>query len=241
MMSMFLAFFVFKRLFVKSCIYKTAIDNLGNEVSINSDIGALMAYKGIFSYLDDDYAKALQYFEESIQCSEVAHNTAFCYDWMANCYDALNKPSEAFRCCVKAVESEPSNLAALFGLADAYARKGLYEKAEYYYRKILREQKDNSAAIFLIGVLYMGQARYEDAEKQFNETIKIERKSGEYFEPGNKTGAALAELSLLSAIKGEYALADSYFSKATENMYSESKTLRKQLDSIKMMKELCEG
>ncbi|MCL2071359.1 MAG: tetratricopeptide repeat protein [Oscillospiraceae bacterium] len=220
-----------KRLVEAHCIRNCAIKNIGNEVSIYNDKGAKLAYKGICAYLNEDHSKALTYLENAVRYSQVSHNSAFCFDWMSRCYEALGKYRESLNCCVKAVEAEPSNIKALFGLANMYVRNGAFSKAEFYYNRVLRYDQKNSYASFMLGTLFMGRGLYDKAEEQFLKTIELNNESEEAF----------AELSVVMAIKGDYSRMDSYFAEVTKSSngkYTDSDRLRKRLNSIKKMKDL---
>ena len=222
-------FHVVKRLNAVSRIRKRAKKQIGEEVSIYSDKGARLAYKGICASLSEDYSKALTYFEKAMTFSGVSHNSVFCLEWMAKCYDAQEKPMELMRSRVKAVQLEPSNLKSLFGLADLYVRNGLYSKAEFYYNRILRYDNDNIAARFMLGTLFMGRGFYDEAEAQFIKALEIDK----------ETKAASAELSVIMAIKGDYDKMEHYYAKAKDDEYADADRLKKRLSSIKKVKDLC--
>jgi tetratricopeptide (TPR) repeat protein len=221
--------YICKRLISVWRIRKYAKVNIGDEVSIHHDKGAKLAYKGICAHLSQDHSKALVYLEKAMKYSGVSHNSAFCLDWMSKCYEALEKPAETLSCRIKAVEIEPSNVKSLFNLADMYVRNGAFSKAEFYYKRILRYDKENLAATFMLGTLFMGRGLYSQAEEQFLKTLEMD----------NESEAALTELSVVMAIKGDYSRMDSYFDKAKDGEYIESDRLKKRLNSIKKMKDLC--
>jgi tetratricopeptide (TPR) repeat protein len=203
--------------------------SIGDEVSIKEDRGARLAYKGIYAFLNSEYSKSLKHLEEAMKYSMVSHNSSFCLDWMAQCYDALEKPKDSLRCCVRAVEVEPSNIKALFNLADAYVRNGSFAKAEFYYNRILRYDSKNASASFMLGTLFMGRGQYDEAHEQFLKTLEIDERST----------AAMAELSVVCAIKGEYSDMDGYYEKIKDKKNVEADRLRKRLNSIKRVRELC--
>jgi tetratricopeptide (TPR) repeat protein len=209
---------------------KLAKISIGNEVSIHRDKGAKLAFRGILAFFRSDYSRAITHLEKAMEYSFVSHNNAFCLDWLAQCYDAQEKYNQSLECCVKAVQVEPSNIKSLFNLADMYVRRGLFEKAEFYYNRILRYDGTNAAACFMIGALFMGRGRYDEAQEQFLKTLDIDA----------QFVSAMAELSVVCAIKGDYSKMDSYYAKAENNNYIESDRLKKRLNSIKKMQELCE-
>ncbi|MCL2036754.1 MAG: tetratricopeptide repeat protein [Oscillospiraceae bacterium] len=202
---------------------------IGEDVSIYSDIGARFAYKGICAYMNDDYSPALRYLEKALEHSIIHQNSAFCLDWLAKCYSALGKESEALDCLVKAVNSEPANLRALFSLADTYIQQGAFSKAEFYYSRVLQYDSDNLAANFMLGMIRMGRGEYNEAEEQFFTTIGKDEKFLE----------ALEEMSVVMAIKGDYAKMDSYFAQASKRRPNKSDRLEKKLNAIKRMRSLC--
>jgi tetratricopeptide (TPR) repeat protein len=220
---------IFRRLIVASRSRKFAKINVGDEVSIYTDVGARNAYKGIYAFYNNDFSRALIYLEKSLKDSTVSQNNAFCLDWISQCYDAQEKPEESLRCSVQAVNAEPSNIKSLFNLADSYARMGLFSKAEFYYNRILQYDSENIAAIFMLGTLFMGRGNYEQAELQFKKTLDVD----------GKFSAALAELSIIMAIKGDYSKMDSYYVKAADSDYNESERLKNRLNSIKKMQGIC--
>jgi tetratricopeptide (TPR) repeat protein len=208
---------------------KNAKTHIGDEVSIRKDKGARFAYKGIYAFLNEDYSASIDYFEKAMKYSTVTHNYAFCLDWMSQCYDELDNPAESLRCCVKIVQAEPSNVKYLFNLADMYTRRGLFEKAEFYYNRVLRYDSKNIIASFMIGTLFMGKGCYDEAQTQFQKTLDMDE----------KFTSAMAELSVIHAIKGDYSQMDSYYTKARDHKYDESERLKKRLDLIKKMQGLC--
>jgi len=203
--------------------------SIGDEVSIRHDKGAMWAYKGVYAFMNSDYSKSIEHFEKAMGYSMVSHNNAFCLDWMSQCYDALEKPQDSLRCCIKAVDVEPSNVKSLFNLADMYAKIGVFDKAEFYYNRILRYDSKNTAATFMLGTLHMGRGRYDEAQEQFLKTLEIDE----------RFTAAMVELSVIMAIKGEYGEMDSYYKKVSDKPYIETDRLRRRLDSIKKMRDLC--
>jgi tetratricopeptide (TPR) repeat protein len=224
--------------FVKSRagIRRSALACIGDEVSIYTDKGALLAYKGIYAYLCGDYSKALQILEKALKYSHVSHNSSFCFDWISQCYEAQEKSGESLTYCVKAVEAEPSNIKSLFNLAEMYAREGSFEKSEFYYSRILRYEAKNSTAAFMLGMLFMGRGEYEQAEEWFLKTLELDP----------EFAAANAELSVIMAIKGDYSKMDGYLSDSQKPISRrhrgiieiDSDRLKKRLDSIKRIQEL---
>ena len=203
--------------------------SIGDEVSIHNDKGARLAFKGIYAFLSNDYSKAIKHLEKAMDYSVVSHNNSFCLDWMSQCYDALEKPEDSLRCRVKAVDVEPSNIKSLFNLADMYTRSGLFDKAEFYYNRILRYDSKSTSASFMLGTLFMGRGLYDEAEAQFLKTLNLDE----------KFTAAIAELSVVCAIKGDYSRMESYFAKVKGERHIESDRLEKRLNSIKKMRSLC--
>jgi len=222
-------FNIVKRLIESARHRRHARTHIGDEVSINQDIGAKFAYKGICHFLNGDYIKSLSNLEKAMKNSTVSHNNAFCLDWMSQCYDAQDKNVESLQCCVRAVQVEPGNIKSLFNLSDMYVRLGLFEKAEFYYNQILRYDNDNLAATFMIGTLFMSRGEYEKAEEQFQKVLEID----------DKFTSALAEMSILSAFKGDYSSMDSYYERAKARRYIETGRLKKRLSAIKEMRDLC--
>ena len=218
-----------RRVIASLRVRATAKMCIGDEVSILLDKGARLAYKGVYAFLNDDFSKALGYFEKATEYCYDSHNSAFCLDWMAQCYEMLEKPSDSLACRVKATQVQPSDIKSLFFLAEMYTRRGLFTKAEFYYSKILRYDSGNVAARFMLGTLYMGRGLYAQAEKQLTNALDMD---GEF-------AAAAAELSVIMAIKGDYSRMESYFASVKAHKYEETGRLEKRLNSIKKMKELC--
>ncbi|MCL1881400.1 MAG: tetratricopeptide repeat protein [Oscillospiraceae bacterium] len=211
--------------------HKTAIQCIGEEVSIYKDKGAKYAYKGVRAYLIEDYSKALKCFEIALKHSDVSHNCSFCYDWMSQCYEAQNKPIETLAYSVKAANAEPSNIKSAFNLAENYARIGLFEKSEFYYKRVLDSEGENVAAHFMLGMLCMSRGMYDEAKDYFLKTIEIDA----------NFAAAYAELTILMAIKGDYSQSNSYFNKAQDKELIETERLKKRLDLIQKMQKLCQN
>jgi tetratricopeptide (TPR) repeat protein len=219
---------------IRNRLHRRAIACIGDEVSIYTDKGARYAYKGVYAYLNGDYSRALTHLEQALKYSLVSHNSSFCLDWISRCYEAQDKPVESLTYSVKAVEAEPSNVKSLFNLAEAYARDGVFGKAEFYYNTILRYDADNASAVFMLGMLEMGRGEYDDAEVHFLRTVELDP----------KFSAAYAELAVLMAIKGDYSRTDVYRAKVGETnradiMGLDAERLNKRVDSIKRIQELC--
>ncbi|MCL1832008.1 MAG: tetratricopeptide repeat protein, partial [Oscillospiraceae bacterium] len=223
--------FVFvRRIILTWRVHRAAMACIGDEVSIFADKGAKFAYKGVYAYISGDYVKALDYLECALKFSYVSHNSSFCFEWIAQCYEALEKPAETLNYSIKAVDAEPSNVKSLFNLAELYANEGAFTKAEYYYNTILRYDADNATAPFMLGMLHMGRGRYDEAETQFMNAIAKA--------PDNE--AVYGELAVLMAIKGDYVRMEEYYPKAVvETREDKSSRLKKRLNSIKRIQELC--
>ncbi|MCL1865850.1 MAG: hypothetical protein FWF82_00395 [Oscillospiraceae bacterium] len=232
----YLLFNSFKKLNKTWRVRRNAKVYMGDEVSVYTDRGAKYAYKGICDYLSGDYSSSIKRFEKAMTFSTMYQNNAFCLDWMSRCYEAQEKPVELLNCCIKAVQSDPTNVKSLFNLADMYVRRGLFSKAEFYYKQVITYDKDNTAAYFLVGTLFMGRGMYEQAEEYFIKTLETD----------DKFTAAMSELAVLAAIDGDYKKMESYLlqiAKCEEAVKSidraETERLKKRLNSIRKMKELC--
>jgi tetratricopeptide (TPR) repeat protein len=210
-------------------LHRKAIACIGDDVSIYTDKGARYAYKGIYAYLEGNYSKALNILEKAVKYSEVSHNSSFCFEWISQCYSAQDKSMESLAYSVKAVEAEPSNVKSLFNLAEAYARDGLFSKAEFYYNMILRYDKKNATAVFMIGMLFMCRGEFEKAEVQYLKTLELDP----------DFAAVNAEMAVLMAIKGDDERRDEYLAKAHIRRRAESERLKKRLVMIKRVQELC--
>jgi len=225
---------VIKRAIITRHIRRAAKACIGEGVSIFFDKGAKLAYRGIYSFLDGDFSKAIKCLEKSLKYSYVPQNCSFCYDWIARCYDAQDKTTEALTYSVKAVQAEPSNIKSLFNLAEMYARDGAFEKSHFYYNMVHKYDSKNPQAYFMQGMLSMGIGNYDEAREHFLKTVELEP----------KFHSAYSELSVIAAIEGDYSQADSYRAKADAQPFgnftnSDSERLQKRLNSIKRIQELC--
>ena len=214
---------------------KQALECIGDEVSVHDDISANLAYRGVYRHLLGDHIDAIAYLEEALKFSEMSQNTAFCFDWLARCYTALDKPSDELRCRIKAVEAEPSCLATLHNLAALYAAQGQYEKAVFYYEKMLRLNDDNPNTAFTLGLIYMSRGQYDAAEALLDKVLEFSLKDAI---PG-KHFTAIGELAVIAAIKGEYRKMQSHFEKLKDMDSEEAMRLKGRLEAIKNMRNLC--
>ncbi|MDR0223398.1 MAG: tetratricopeptide repeat protein [Oscillospiraceae bacterium] len=205
--------------------------NIGDRVSLNRDMGAKLAYKGICAFFKKEYGKAAKHLEKAVKYSANPQNSAFCLDWMAKCYDAQEKYGDSLNCGIRAVEIAPTNVKVLFNLADRYSRSGRFEKAEYYYKSVLKYEKDNPAALFMLGEIDMGRGFYDEAEEQLKRVLEQDAD----FAP------AAAELSVLMAIKGNYRQMGVYRDRAEAGEFKDMKRLEKRLCSIREMNALFSG
>jgi tetratricopeptide (TPR) repeat protein len=222
--------YIFKRVTEDIRLRYDAKLNIGSRVSLREDKGARLAYEGICDCFKHKYEKAVVCFEEAIRHSYDPHNCAFCLEWMTKCYDAQGMSDESFNCCVKAVQVAPSSSTALSNLADRYVKKGWYDKAEFYYKSVLKFDEKNDYAIYLHGMIEMGRGHYEEAVNWFEKPTKTEE-----YPP------LIAEHAMVSAITGNYDKAEIFYEKAKNKGYEEIKRLREKLDCIKRVRELCLG
>jgi len=94
--------------------------------------------------------------------------------------DGGNIP-EAIQAFKHALENDPTDLYALYGLGNLYGMSGDYNSAERYVNALLLQSPEHVMGNFLLGNIYTGQGRYDQAEQAYllaaslqPETLEIE-------------------------------------------------------------------
>ena len=85
-----------------------------------------------------------------------------------------NQPEEAIAEFRRAVEVDPSYVAAHFNLAYAYERAQRFDEAIAQYKRALQLEPDNVFGLNNLGVLYTNKRQYDEAIKVLEQAARIE-------------------------------------------------------------------
>jgi len=93
---------------------------------------------------------------------------------MGNCHRKMKTFADGVEYFEKALEKEPKNFYALFGLADCYRGLGDQEKSLTYWNRILQKEPTNKVILTRAGDAYRNMGDLEHAEEYYKAALNIE-------------------------------------------------------------------
>ncbi len=93
---------------------------------------------------------------------------------IGNCHRKLKTFDQGTKYFEMALEREPDNFYALFGLADCYRGMNQQLKSVYYWNKILEIDPNNKVILTRAGDAYRTSGNYEEAKKYYNKALEID-------------------------------------------------------------------
>lgn len=130
----------------------------------------LISVKAQAYYWDDEYEKAIYWFEKLLDLNE---ESAFIYEKLSFCYVQNSDYNDAIKYLKKALEIEPKNATNLYILGQLYERNNDFENAEKYITESLKLQDvplDNEYT--KLGLVLNRQHKYQEAIEAFKKAIK---------------------------------------------------------------------
>ena len=152
---------------------KDALKIIGKDAIKSGDKGAKLAYKGIVKFLNEKYEGAAAYFEKALKLNIGEDNSAFCYKWLAACYEKRGKWEACKAVYRRAAETLATSDGALVSYANCCARNSDFKNAEHYYNRALNYNPNNVNAYIGLGLIAETRAEYEKAVGYFDTAQKI--------------------------------------------------------------------
>lgn len=152
---------------------KKALAIIGKDAIKSGDKGAKLAYKGIVKFLNEKYEGAAAYFEKALKLNIGEDNSAFCYKWLAACYEKRGKWEACKAVYRRAAEALATSDDALVSYANCCARDSDFKNAEHYYNRALNYNPNNVNAYIGLGLIAETRAEYEKAVGYFDTAQKI--------------------------------------------------------------------
>lgn len=112
---------------------------------------------------------------------------------IGNCYRKLKLFGRGLVFFEKALELEPDNFYALFGMANCYRGTQNHTQSLVYWEKILEREPTNKVILTRVGDAYRNLGDFENAEKSYQRALAIDYDT-----------YAILGLALLNKIQGQY-------------------------------------
>ena len=120
-----------------------------------------------------EYSEALNYWERMYE-NRKKHIDIRVLTSIGNCHRKLKTFAKGIRYFEKALELEPGNFYALFGLADCFRGTGEHEKSIQYWELILNKDPNNKVILTRAGDAYRIVGNYEKAFEYYNRALNID-------------------------------------------------------------------
>lgn len=166
-------------------IYEKALE-------IENDNAYALIGLGHLHYDFKEYEQALEYWEKMVQ----VHNDNVdirVLTSIGNCHRKLKNFTEGLVDFQKALDIEPGNFYALFGMADCYRGMDEQKMSLVYWNKILDKDPLNKVILTRAGDAYRNMDDYDNAEEYYKKALNIE--FDEY---------AIIGLALINKLRGNY-------------------------------------
>jgi len=137
---------------------------------LKKQLGTLLD-KGVSSYNQGDYQKAIESFEQGIKLEDTC---AKCWSNLGAVLAKLQKYEKAVKCYQKAIALEPSYAGAYTNLGNALNRLGEYEQAIYFHLRAINLDATAANHYANCGSAYKNIGRFDRAQKMYEKAIKIE-------------------------------------------------------------------
>lgn len=120
-----------------------------------------------------EYDKALFYWERMVQVHgdnvDIRVLTS-----VGNCHRKLKTFRKGIEYFARALEIEPDNFYALFGMADCYRGLNLHRESLHYWNRILALDPENKVILTRAGDAYRAMGDFADAEISYKKALNIE-------------------------------------------------------------------
>jgi len=128
---------------------------------------------GHLHYDFKEYRDALYYWTKMFELNEKSVDIRVLTS-IGNCYRKLKIFEQGVYYFERALEVEPNNFYALFGLADCYRGMNMQVRSVEYWNKILEMDPNNKVILTRAGDAYRNTGDYETAKKYYNKALDIE-------------------------------------------------------------------
>ena len=142
-----------------------------------------------------DYRKALQFWERMYELNGDQVDIRVLTS-IGNCHRKMKTFERGTYYFDRALEREPDNFYALFGMADCCRGLNRAEESLEYWNRILAKDPSNKVILTRAGDAYRGMDKYDSAEMYYNKALNIEYDA-----------YAVIGLALINKAKGAYAQA----------------------------------
>lgn len=155
---------------------RKALNFMGKDMPVSiirKDKGAKLAYKGIMKFLEEEYQKSAELFEEALRLELCDENREFCFNWLSHCYSKLRSHEKYKEVRLRAVQALPTNDNVLMSYANCCADDGDFKTAEYYCSQALKYNPNNTFAYRALGFMAETKGEYRKAVEYFSTVLKI--------------------------------------------------------------------
>ncbi|MDR1859001.1 MAG: tetratricopeptide repeat protein [Treponema sp.] len=128
---------------------------------------------GHLHYDFKEYHEALLYWEKMLAISPDDVDIRVLTS-IGNCHRKLKTFAEGIVFFKRALQKEPSNFYAIFGLADCYRGLKQHEKSLMYWNKILEQDPRNKVILTRAGDAYRSIGRFDKAQEYYERALNIE-------------------------------------------------------------------
>ena len=160
---------------------------------------------GLSSYSENNYTKALSYFNESINRfpsdGKIDKYLGDVHFYMGNCYYLNNDLAQAEKEYREAIKMNPDDIEAHNNLGGVLYDLKRYEEAEKECKEAIRINPNLAEAHNNLGILYEHFKRYKEAEKEYREVIRI---NPDYANVHNNLGTLLEDLKRYEEAEKEF-------------------------------------
>lgn len=143
------------------------------------------ALKGHIYYFNESYVDAIENYNKMIQYNKKKENFPLnngdtirfitCLERLSWGNAVIGHYDEALRIGQTILESNPNNTQAINTISYVYLKKGKYDQAERWAKKLL--DVDKKKAYFRLAYLYNEQGRYAEAVKYYEKCLEVDSKS----------------------------------------------------------------
>ena len=147
---------------------------------------------GHLHYDFKEYQEALFYWEKMLNTNPEDIDIRVLTS-IGNCHRKLKTFADGIPFFMKALEKEPSNFYAIFGLADCYRGLNQQENSLEYWNRILEQDPRNKVILTRAGDAYRNLGNYEKAQEYYENALNIEFDT-----------YAIMGLALISKAQGKY-------------------------------------
>ena len=120
-----------------------------------------------------EYEKALFYWERMVQVHG-ANVDIRVLTSVGNCHRKLKTYRKGVDYFNKALELEPNNFYALFGMADCYRGLNLHKESLAYWNRILSLDPENKVILTRAGDAFRAMGAFKEAEESYQKALNIE-------------------------------------------------------------------